>query len=305
MALNVSAGDEVITTPYSFFATAGVIARLGARPVFVDIDPATFNLDARAAVDRITAKTKAIIPVHLFGRCADMDSLLEAAKRHGVPIVEDAAQALGASDAQGRSAGSIGHIGCFSFFPSKNLGAFGDAGMVVTSDDALAETLRIMRVHGAKPKYYHRVVGGNFRIDALQAAVLNVKVPHLSGWAQSRRANADRYRQLFQSAGLDGVITLPGDSPGHVYNQFVIRAKARDELRSYLKTRNIETEVYYPVPLHLQECFDGLGYRAGDFIHSETAAQETLALPVYPELTAEQQQHVVHAIAAFYSGRSR
>jgi dTDP-4-amino-4,6-dideoxygalactose transaminase len=304
MALNVGAGDEVITTPYSFFATAGVIARLGARPVFVDIDPDTYNIDAPAAVERISGRTKAIIPVHLFGRCAHMEPLLEASTRLGIPIVEDAAQALGAHDDSGRPAGSIGQLGCFSFFPSKNLGAFGDAGMVVTGDDTLSEALRILRVHGAKPKYYHRVVGGNFRIDAVQAAVLNVKLKYLPIWAKARRVNAERYRQLFDSAGLIDRVTVPGDSAGHVYNQFVIRARARDDLRTFLRTRGVETEVYYPVPLHMQNCFHHLGFREGDFIHSETAARESLALPVYPELTLQQQIYVVETISAFYDQQS-
>jgi dTDP-4-amino-4,6-dideoxygalactose transaminase len=300
MALNVGAGDEVITTPYSFFATAGVIARLGARPVFVDIDPATYNIDVAAVAGRITGKTKVIMPVHLFGRCTDMDALLDLAAQHGIPIVEDAAQALGALDNRGRAAGTVGNIGCYSFFPSKNLGAFGDGGMVVMNDDELAEAVRIRRVHGSKPKYHHRVVGGNFRLDALQAAVLAVKLPHLPDWARARRQHADDYRRLFAEAGLEGRITLPGDVSGHVYNQFVIRAPARDRLQAHLRARNIGTEVYYPRPLHLQECFADLGYNAGDFIHSETAARETLALPVYPELTAEQQRYVVASIAEFF-----
>jgi dTDP-4-amino-4,6-dideoxygalactose transaminase len=300
MALNIGPGDEVITTPYSFFATAGAIVRSGARPVFVDIDPETYNIDAQHAVESVGDRTRAIIPVHLFGRCAEMDPLLEVAARRSVSIIEDAAQAIGARDDYGRSAGSIGELGCFSFFPSKNLGAFGDAGMVVTSDDSLADTLRLLRVHGAKPKYHHRLVGGNFRLDALQAAILNVKLRYLGVWAAARRAHADQYRILFQEAGLEDWVTAPADSAGHVYNQFVIRAHARDELQSGLRARGIETEVYYPVPLHLQECFRGLGYAAGDFIHSERAAQESLALPVYPELTSEQQLLVVGAIAAFY-----
>lgn len=300
MGLNVGPGDEVITTPYSFFATAGVIARLGARPVFVDIDPVTYNIDARAAVQRINARTKAIMPVHLFGCCAQMDELLEASARHGVPIIEDAAQALGTYDEQGRRAGSIGAIGCFSFFPSKNLGAFGDGGMVVTNDDRLAEAIRILRVHGAKPKYFHHVVGGNFRLDALQAAVLLVKLKRLPEWTQARRAHANEYRRLLQAAGLEGRLDSPRDTPGHIYNQFVIRVRERDRLQAHLRARRVGTEVYYPVPLHLQECFRSLGLQPGAFPHAEAAASETLALPVFPELTGEQQRYVVDAIAEFF-----
>ena len=299
MAVDIRPGDEVVTTPYSFFATAGVIARLGARPVFVDIDPLTYNIDPAQVAERVTDRTKAIMPVHLFGRCVEMDPLLDLAAERGIAVIEDAAQALGASDERGRSAGVIGHIGCFSCFPSKNLGAFGDAGMVVTNDDALAEKLKILRVHGAKPKYYHRVVGGNFRLDALQAAVLSVKLKHLPAWATRRRENADRYRQWFREAGLEPLITLPQDSSGHVYNQFVIRVPNRDTFQQFLRTRKIGTEVYYPVPLHLQDCFQELGYREGDLPHAERAARETVALPVYPELTEDQQRHVVAAAAAF------
>jgi len=299
-ALGVGPGDEVITTPYSFFATVGAIVRLGARPVFVDIDPDTYNIDAHAVKDRVSQRTKAIIPVHLFGQCAEMDPLLEVALQQRIHIIEDAAQAIGATDDRSRSVGSIGDLGCFSFFPSKNLGAFGDAGMVVTSNDTLAEKLRLLRVHGAKPKYHHLILGGNFRLDALQAAILNVKVKHLSAWARARRQNADTYRRLFQAAGLQAWVKAPADSAGHVYNQFVIRAERRNGLQSYLRGRGVETEVYYPSPLHVQPCFHGLGFRAGDFVHSERAAQESLALPVYPELTSEQQLHVVQSITDFY-----
>jgi dTDP-4-amino-4,6-dideoxygalactose transaminase len=242
------------------------------------------------------------MPVHLFGRCAEMAALLEVAAPRGIHVLEDAAQALGAYDDSGRAAGTIGDAGCFSFFPSKNLGAFGDGGMVVTGDDALAETVRTLRVHGAKPKYHHQVVGGNFRLDALQAAVLAVKLRHLPGWARARRAHADTYRRLFDEAGLEGRVTLPRDSSGHVYNQFVIRVPARDRVQAHLRARHIGTEVYYPVPLHLQECFAELGFRTGDFVHSETAARETLALPVYPELTTEQQRYVVASIAEVLLG---
>jgi dTDP-4-amino-4,6-dideoxygalactose transaminase len=297
MAIDLKPGDEVITTPYSFFATAGVVARLGGRTVFVDIDPATFNIDSRSVADRITSKTKAILPVHLFGRCADLDPLLEAGRSRGIPVIEDAAQAIGARDAKGRQAGSVGAIGCFSFFPSKNLGAFGDGGMVVTRDAALDEKLRVLRVHGSKPKYYHRMVGGNFRLDALQAAVLRVKLKYLDEWTAARRRNADRYRALLAKAALD--VVVPRDEPGHIYNQFVIRVQDRDGLRTHLKENGVETEIYYPVPLHLQECFRDLGYKEGDFPESEAAAKTSLALPIYPELTAEQQAWVIESIRTF------
>lgn len=300
MALGVSAGDEVITTPFSFFATAGVIARLGARPVFVDIDPATYNLDATAAAAALGSRTKAVLPVHLFGRCADMDPLLEVTSSRDVPVVEDAAQAIGAADAHGRRAGTVGALGCFSFFPSKNLGAFGDAGMVVTADAHLAQLLRILRVHGSEPKYYHALVGGNFRIDALQAAVLRVKLPQLPAWSAARRRNAERYRSLFEAVGLGDIVTLPTDVSGHIYNQFVVRVPRRNALRRHLAEHDIGSEVYYPVPLHLQECFRYLGHRPGDFPHAERAAGEVLALPIYPELTEAQQDHVVRTVADFY-----
>jgi dTDP-4-amino-4,6-dideoxygalactose transaminase len=300
MAVGVGPGDEVITTPYSFFATAGVIARLHARPVFADIDPATFNMDARAAVEKITPRTKAIMPVHLFGQCAEMDPILEAARQKGIAVIEDAAQAIGAFDEKGRNAGMMGMIGCFSFFPSKNLGAFGDGGMVVTNDERLAEALRILRVHGSKPKYFHRVVGGNFRLDALQAAILRVKLKYLKTWTAGRRSNADRYRSLFQEASLLDQVTLPEDAPGHIYNQFVIRVPQRDKLQAFLKEHGIGTEVYYPLPLHLQECFKDLGYAKGDFPHAEQASADSLAIPVYPELSASQQEYVVDQIRQLY-----
>ena len=299
MAIGTGAGDEVITTPYSFFATAGVIARLGARPVFVDIDPRTFNLHAGGVSAKMTSRTKAILPVHLFGRCAEMEPLLEIARQRGVAVIEDAAQAIGARDDRGRPAGTIGALGCFSFFPSKNLGAFGDGGMVVTQDEKLAETLRVLRVHGSKPKYYHRVIGGNFRLDALQAAVLRVKLKHLPAWTEGRRANAERYRRLFAEAGLTQTIVLPEDVPGHIYNQFVVRVPKRDELRTFLRDKGVESEIYYPLPLHLQECFRSLGYQRGDFPAAETAALDSLALPIYPELTEDQQRWVVAAIKEF------
>ncbi|HEX6588869.1 MAG TPA: DegT/DnrJ/EryC1/StrS family aminotransferase [Longimicrobiales bacterium] len=300
MALDVGPGDEVVTTSYSFFATAGVIARLGATTVFVDIDPETYNIDVDQAIAAVTDRTRAIIPVHLYGRMAEMDRLLELGRERGIAIIEDAAQAIGATDDAGRAAGSIGDYGCFSFFPSKNLGGIGDGGMVVTNDAARAELLRVLRVHGSNPKYYHSLVGGNFRLDAIQAAVLRVKLPHLDGWAAGRRANADRYRALFDEAGLGGDLTLPEDVPGHIYNQFIVRAPERDALRAHLAAADIGTEIYYPVPLHLQECFADLGYGAGDLPHAEAAARETLALPIYPELTPDQLAWVVRSIAEFY-----
>lgn len=303
MAENIGPGDEVITTPYTFFATAGSVARLGAKPVFVDICPKTFNIDTRQIEQRITKRTKAIIPVHLYGQCADMDTILDIATRHNLAVIEDAAQAIGA-ETKGRRAGSMGHYGCFSFFPSKNLGGIGDGGMVVTQDDDRAERLRILRMHGSKPKYYHSIIGGNFRLDSIQAAVVSVKLPHLDSWSAGRQANAARYRELFKAAGLaGGPVELPYEMPDgrHIYNQFVIRAKRRDDLRTYLTEQKIGNEIYYPVPLHLQQCFAALGHGKGDFPHSEAAALETLALPVYPELTADQMQTVVNAIAAFYS----
>ena len=302
MALDVGAGDEVIVPSYTFFATAGVVARLGARPVFVDLDPATFNIDVAQAIERITPRTKAIIPVHLYGLMVEMDELLAAARERGIPVIEDAAQAIGARDRRGRQAGSVADFGCFSFFPSKNLGGVGDGGMVVTNDARLADLVHILRVHGSRPKYYHSMVGGNFRLDAIQAAVLRVKLPHLDGWAAGRRANAARYRQLFADAGLEGTVTLPGDAPGHIYNQFIVRAPERDRLRQFLTDASIGTEIYYPVPLHLQECFAELGYREGQLPHTEAAALETLALPIYPELTDDQLAYVVDRIAAFYRG---
>jgi len=300
MVIGVGPDDEVITSSFSFFATAGVIARLQARPVFIDIDSRGFNLDPKDVQAKVTGRTKAILPVHLFGRCADMDDILEVAGEHGINVVEDAAQAIGARDDQQRSAGTVGSMGCFSFFPSKNLGGFGDGGMVVTNDAALAETLRVLRVHGGKPKYHHSLIGGNFRLDALQAAVLRVKLKYLPLWTEARRHNARRYRNLFSEAGLLEQIGLPEDTPGHIYNQFVIRCPDRDRLQIFLRKQGIETEIYYPIPLHLQDCFFKLGYRNGDFPRSETAALEALALPVYPELTEEQQRYVVEQIRNFY-----
>jgi len=300
MTLDIGPGDEVVTTPYSFFATAGCVVRVGARPVMVDIDPATFNIDPALAAAAITPRTKAVMPVHLFGLSADLDPIMDAANRAGIPVIEDAAQAIG-STYKSRPLGGIGALGCFSFFPSKNLGAFGDAGLLTTNDDALAEKARLLRTHGMKPKYHHHLVGANFRMDALQAAVLRVKAPHLDGWTEGRRRNAARYRALFRDAGLDGAIGLPIEPPDrrHIFNQFVIRTPERDALKRHLDEQGIGNEIYYPVPFHLQPCFANLGHRRGDFPHSERAANETLAIPIYGELTEAQQQTVVSAIAQF------
>jgi dTDP-4-amino-4,6-dideoxygalactose transaminase len=300
MAIGVEPGDEVITTTYSFFATAGVIVRLGARPVFVDIDSKTFNLESAEVGRKITSRTKAIIPVHLFGQCAAMKPILEAVEGKGIYVIEDAAQAIGARDNKGKQAGTVGHIGCFSFFPTKNLGAFGDGGMVITNDDQLAETVRVLRVHGAKPKYHHSLVGGNFRLDALQAAILRAKLKHLARWTEMRRNNASRYRALFEEVGLSKWVSAPEDSAGHIYNQFVCRFPDRDRLQRFLREKGVETEVYYPIPLHLQDCFHDLGYRNGDFPNTEAAAREALALPIYPEIAEEQQEYVVQKIREFY-----
>jgi dTDP-4-amino-4,6-dideoxygalactose transaminase len=300
MAIGLRPGDEVITTPFTFFATVGAIVRLGGRPVFADIDPETCNIDAVQAVSKISRQTKAIIPVHLFGQCADMDPLLKAAGDHHVHVIEDAAQAIGAHDEKGRQAGTLGDIGCFSFFPSKNLGAFGDGGMIITNDEKLAETLNLLRIHGAKPKYYHKIVGGNFRLDALQAAILRIKLKYLKGWSEKRRQVARRYRSLFEEMGLLRWVTLLKDSSGHIYHQFVARFPDRDRLQGFLQDRGIETAIYYPVSLHLQECFRDLGYGQGDFPHSETAAKESLALPLYPELSADHQEYVVDQVKEFY-----
>ena len=299
MALGVGPGHEVITTAYSFFASAGVIARLGARPVFVDIDPDTFNMDPAAVAARMTERTRAVMPVHLFGRCMDLDPVLELAGQAGVAVVEDAAQSFGATDVRGRAAGAIGAAGCFSFYPSKNLGAFGDGGMVVTSDGELAARIRMLRVHGEAPKYHHRLVGGNFRLDSLQAAVLRVKLKHVGEWTEARRRAARRYRELLAEAASAERLVLPRDCPGHVYNQFVVRSPERDRLRAFLADRGVGTEVYYPLPLHLQDCFESLSYRRGDFPNAEAAARSSLALPIYPELTLPQQQYVCRQIAGF------
>ena len=302
MALEIGAGDEVVTTSYSFFATAGCIARLGARPVFVDIDRATFNLCPQQIERVLTPRTKAIVPVHLYGLSADMDEILEHARRAGVAVVEDVAQAVGATY-KGRPVGGIGTIGCLSFYPTKNLAAFGDGGLVVTGDDRLAEKVRRLRTHGSEQKYVHTAVGGNFRLDALQAAVIRVKAPHLTAWTEARRRNAQRYQRFFEEAGLLDRVALPTEPSDrhHVYNQFVIRVPRRDELQQSLAEADIGTEVYYPVPFHRQECFAHLGYSTGVFPEAERAASETVALPIYPELTAEQQQRVVSCIGELYA----
>jgi dTDP-4-amino-4,6-dideoxygalactose transaminase len=300
MALGVGPGDEVITSPYSFFATAGVIARVGARPVFVDIDRVTFNLDPARLAEAITPRTKAILPIHLFGLSADLDPITDEASRAGVPVIEDAAQAIGATY-KSRQVGGIGTMGCFSFFPSKNLGAFGDAGLVTTNDASLAKRARLLRVHGMDPKYYHHLVGGNFRMDEIQAAVLRVKAPHLAAWTEARRVNASRNARMFADAGLAGRVTLPTEprERRHVFNQFVIRTADRDGLKRHLDVRGIGNEIYYPVPFHLQPCFTSLGYRLGAFASAEQAARESLAIPIYGELSFEQQRTVVDAVAEF------
>ena len=302
MAAGVKPGDEVITTPYTFFATAGCVSRLCAKPVFVDIEPEGYNIDVRKIAARVTKRTVAVMPVHLYGQCAEMDGVLEIAREHKLAVIEDAAQAIG-SEYKGRRAGSMGDFGCFSFFPSKNLGGVGDGGMVTVEDEEQAEKLRVLRSHGSKPKYHHRVVGGNFRLDAIQAAVLLVKLKHLDGWTEARQRNAARYEKMFRKAGLTpGTVGLPKVIQSrHIYNQYVIRVERRDKLMAHLEEEKIGCAIYYPVPLHLQECFRGLGYKEGDMPESERAAQETLALPIYPELTAEQQEHVVESIAGFYS----
>ncbi len=296
MALGVGPGDEVITTPYTFFSTAGSVSRVCAKPVFVDIDPRTFNIDPSQIEEAITEKTKAIIPVHLFGQCADMDPILSLAKKHNFKVIEDAAQAIGAKY-KGRNAGTMGDLGCFSFFPSKNLGGFGDGGMVVTDNAELAERVALLRAHGSKPKYYHSVIGGNFRLDALQAAVLRVKLKHLDSWTERRRRNAALYDELFKPLS----VTMPFIQEHNfcIYNQYVIRIRQRDKLMSFLKEKGIGCEIYYPLPLHLQKCYEHLGYRKGDLPESEKAAAESVAIPIFPELTEQQQRYVVEQIALF------
>jgi dTDP-4-amino-4,6-dideoxygalactose transaminase len=302
MVLEIRPGDEVILPTYTFFATAGAVARLGARPVFVDIDPRTYNMQVEAVERAITPRTRAIIPVHLYGQMADMPALMALAERHKLIVVEDAAQAICAEYA-GLRAGQYGHMACFSFFPSKNLGGAGDGGMVITNDPDLSEKLRLYRNHGYKPKYYNRVVGGNFRLDAIQAAVLRVKLPYLDAWTQARQRNAAAYRQLL--ADVEG-LRLPYELPNvrHVYNQFVVACERRDDLQRHLQAHGIGTEIYYPLPMHQQECFSALGYRRGDFPHSEAAAQQTLALPIYPELTQSQLEEVAEAVRGFFRSTS-
>jgi len=346
MAKGIGPGQGVITVPYTFFSTAGCVSRLGARPFFVDIDPLTFNMNPRAIEKFIEAecevdssssrlvhkisgiRIRAIIPVHLYGQCAEMYRIMEIARGYNLVVIEDGAQAIGTEypyikGAEPMRAGSMGHFGCFSFFPSKNLGAFGDGGMVITNDGELADRLKIIRAHGSKPKYYHHLVGGNFRLDALQAAVLLVKLNYLDTWTNKRRQNAAYYNSLFQQSGsVDRGFVIPPKSvwesgsatsvlnpksqirnpklTGHIYNQYVIRAKRRDELRNYLTEQGIGTEIYYPLPLHLQACFAELGYEAGDFPESEKAAAETLALPIYPELEPAQMEYVVARVNSFY-----
>ncbi|MFA5553194.1 MAG: DegT/DnrJ/EryC1/StrS family aminotransferase [Phycisphaerae bacterium] len=298
MSLDIKAGDEVITTPFTFFATAGCIARTGARPVFVDIDPKTYNINPALIEKAITRKTKAIMPVHLFGQMADMDPIMEIAGKYGLAVIEDAAQSI-TSVYKGRKAGSIGTAGCFSFFPSKNLGGIGDGGMIVTNDEKLYKRLFIMRNHGMEPKYYHKFVGGNFRLDPIQAATLLVKLPYLEQWSKARRKNAEYYNKKFKAS----VVQTPYISPDCVtiYNQYVIRVPKRDEVVEHLKKNNIGCEIYYPVPMHLQQCFKCLGYKQGDFPETEKACREVMALPIYPELTDEMKDCVVGAIISLLS----
>jgi len=334
MAEDIGPGDEVVTTPYTFFATAGSIARLGAKPVFVDIDRDTYNIDPAQIESKITPRTKAVMPVHLYGQCADMDPIMAIAARHGIPVIEDAAQAIG-SEYKGRRAGSMGRYGCFSFFPSKNLGAAGDGGLVTAGDADVAEKLRVLREHGSKPRYCHSLIGGNFRFDALQAAVVAVKLKYLDQWTARRQSNAARYRRLFEAAGLTKaalvqvpknscrretpphcnggaletgknssevtLVRLPLEVHGnrHIYNQFIVRVPRRDELQAHLTQQKVGCAIYYPIPLHLQKCFAYLGHREGEFPESERAARETLALPIYPELSDQQAEHVVASIGRF------
>jgi dTDP-4-amino-4,6-dideoxygalactose transaminase len=300
MALELMPGDEVITTPYSFFASAGCIARLGATPVFVDIDPDTYNIACNRIEAAITPRTRAILPVHLYGQCCDMDELSAVAAAHDLAVIEDAAQAIGA-EYKGRRAGSLGTIGCISFFPTKNLGAFGDGGMVVTSDARLADKLRILRAHGAKPKYHHQIIGGNFRLDAIQAAIVRAKFSSLDQWTARRQEIARTYEEEFSALRLpDGLLRTPVvHHSRHVFNQYVVRTPMRDGLMNHLRDSGIGCNVYYPEPLHVQACFAGLGYRAGSFPNAEAAALETLALPVYPELTTNQIHRVVTCCGEF------
>ena len=320
MALEIGHGDAVITSPFTFFATAGTIARAGATPIFCDIDPMTYNLSAEAVrafilqhcerrggelFTRKGERIKALMPVHLYGQMANMPALMDIAHSNGLRVIEDAAQAIGSADAQGRRACSYADVGCLSFFPTKNLGAFGDAGMCTTSDPVLAQRMEILRVHGGQPKYFHSFIGGNFRLDELQAAILNVKLKHLDAWTMGRQRNAALYEAAFAKANLGDAVQPPVALPGyrHIYNQYVIRAKERDRLRQYLATNGVGTEIYYPVPLHRQKCFEYLGYPTGAFPESERAAAQVLALPVFPELSASQIQYVVEMIARFHRER--
>lgn len=307
MAADIGPGAGVITTPYTFFATTGSIVRAGARPVFVDIDPDTYNVSPERIDSAIAdmseeerASLKAIMPVHLYGQCADMERILKIAGKYNLIVIEDAAQAIGAEH-NGTRAGAMGDFGCFSFFPSKNLGAFGDGGIVTTNSDALNDKLRILRVHGGRPKYYHKMIGGNFRLDALQAAIVSIKLSHLDNWTKARQENARKYRELFADANIGDMVSLPLEKENrHIYNQFVISLKGkRDELRLFLNDAKIGTEIYYPVPLHLQECLSYLNYKKGDFSAAEYAASHTLALPIYPELSDDQQAYVVEKIKEF------
>jgi dTDP-4-amino-4,6-dideoxygalactose transaminase len=306
MALGIGADDEVITTPFTFIATGGSIARVGATPVFVDIDPQTFNIGPEKIEAAITTKTRAIMPVHLFGRSAELDPILKLAASHGLAVIEDAAQAIGTTY-QGKCVGTHGTFGCFSFFPSKNLGGAGDGGLITTQDAELADKLRLLRVHGSKKKYHHEILGTNSRLDSLQAAILRVKLNHLESWTTARGAMADRYRELFTRSGLSDLVRVPSAPPQdsrHVYNQFSIRCQQRDALREDLRTQGIPTEIYYPVPLHLQPAFSYLGLGKGAFPHSELASEEVLALPVYPELSDVRQRSVVEAITRFYAEKN-
>lgn len=299
-ACGIGEGDEVITTPFTFFATAGAISRCGATPVFVDIDPVTYNIDSSKIEDVITPKTKAIIPVHLYGQSAEMDSIIEIAKKHQLYIIEDAAQAIGAKY-KGRMVGELGTTACYSFFPTKNLGAYGDAGMVVTNDDEIAEKSRVIRVHGSKPKYYHHILGYNSRLDELQAAILNVKFKYLNEWTENRRSAAKNYTSLIlEHLGEQVIPPVELEENYHVFHQYTIRVKNRDDLQQYLKEHGISTMVYYPVPLHLQPVFNALGYKEGDFPESEKASREVLSLPMFPEIKIEQQKYVINKIIDFF-----
>ncbi len=303
MALDVNANHEVITTPFTFFATAGSISRGGSKPVFVDIEPMTFNINPDLIEEKITRRTKAIIPVHLFGQMADMDPILEIAKERNLYVIEDAAQSIGARYKDKR-AGNMGDTGCFSFFPSKNLGCYGDGGVIITSSEEIAKKLRLLRVHGSRSKYYHEYIGCNSRLDALQAAVLEVKLKYLDKWTEMRRENANRYKKLFKETGLvdNGFVVIPFEKEYnyHVYNQYVIKVKERDKLFSFLRENGVGVEIYYPLPIHLQKCYKFLGYKEGDFPEAEKASKEVIAIPIYPELTFEQQIYIVEKIYEFY-----